>query len=63
MTTIEFRDGEKDVPDHVAVMMKGLETHTMTYEQALRASEQKMVKDRLNYEMNSLVADHFREMR
>jgi hypothetical protein len=63
MTTIEFRDGEKDVPDHVAVMMKGLETHTMTYEQAVRASEQKMVKDRLNYEMNSLVADHFREMR
>lgn len=63
MTKVEFRDGERDVPDHLAVMMRGIETHTMTYEQAVKASETKMLTDRLNLEMKSMVADHFKGMR
>jgi hypothetical protein len=63
MTKVEFRDGERDVPDHLAVMMRGLETHTMTFEQAVKASETKMLTDRLNLEMKSMVADHFKGMR
>lgn len=63
MTKVEFRDGERDVPDHLAVMMRGIETHTMTYEQAVKASETRMLTDRLNLEMKSMVADHFKGMR
>ncbi len=60
MPTIEFRDGERDVPDHVAMLLRGLETHTMTYEQAIRKSETKLVSDRLNAAQQSAVAQHFR---
>lgn len=63
MTTIEFRDGERDIPDHVAVMMRGIETHTMTYEEALRLSERKIVSDKLNLAQADLVAAHFKEFR
>lgn len=60
MKTIEFRDGEHDVPDHVAVMLAGMETWTMTYEQAIRASENKLLSDRLNEAQRSLVANHLK---
>ena len=63
MTTVEFRDGERDVPDHVAVMMQGLPTHTMTYEEALRLSEKRMVNDTLNQAQQRMVAEHFRGLR
>lgn len=63
MKTVEFRDGERDVPDHVAVMLQGIETHTKTYQQAIRASEQKLLTDRLNQAQASLVADHLQRRR
>jgi hypothetical protein len=63
MTTVEFRDGERDVPDHVEVMLRGLATHTMTYEEAIRISEKRMVTDRLNQEQARLMTEHFRGMR
>lgn len=63
MTKVEFRDGERDVPDHVAVLMKGLETHTMTYEQAIRASERKMAADHANQAMADMLTAHFKGFR
>lgn len=63
MANIEFRDGERLVPAHVAVLMKGLETHTMTYDQAIRIANQKLVKDRLGAAQRGLIQDHFKQMR
>lgn len=60
MTRIEFRDGEREVPDHIAVLMKGIETHTMTYEQAVHVSEHKLVKDHLNSTMQEMVTSHLK---
>jgi hypothetical protein len=61
--TVEFRDGDREVPDHVAALLKGLETHTMTYDQALRVSEKRLLSDRLNQMQGDLVAEHFKGMR
>lgn len=63
LVTVEFRDGEKLVPLHVATLMKGLETHTMTYIDAIRVANQIQVRNRLNQAQKNLVADHFRTFR
>lgn len=63
MVTVEFRDGEKLVPIHVAILMKGLDTHTMTYTDAIRVANQVQVKNRLSQAQRGLVADHFRSFR
>jgi len=60
LVNVEFRDGEKLVPHHVAVLMKGLDTHTMTYDQAIRAANQALMKNRLDQAQRDLVNTHFR---
>jgi len=60
MVNVEFRDGERAVPKHVSILMQGLETHTMTYDQAIRMANQNLVRQRLNQAQKSLIADHFR---
>jgi hypothetical protein len=63
LVNVEFRDGERLVPHHVGVLMKGLETHTMTYDQAIRAANQALMKNRLAAAQKSLINQHFRENR
>lgn len=60
---LEFRDGIHPVADHVAALLRHVETHTMTVEEAIRASETQMVKEHLNGVQRKLVAGHFREYR
>lgn len=60
---LEFRDGSHAVADHVAMLLRGIDTHTMTVEEAIRASETQMLKDHLNRAQAKLVAAHFRENR
>lgn len=60
---LEFRDGVQAVADHVAWMLRNVDTATMTKEQAIRASETQMVRDRLNAAQRKLVGEHFREHR
>lgn len=63
MITLEFRDGEYDVPEHVAILLKGIDTFTYTYEQAIRLSEQRLLKDKLNEAQRALVDDWFKRRR
>jgi hypothetical protein len=63
VVAVEFRDGEKYVPAHVAMLMKGIETHTMTYDQAIRLANQTLMKNRLQAAQASLVNAHFRVRR
>jgi hypothetical protein len=58
---VEFRDGLAAVPDHVYLLMRGIDTHTMTKEEAIRASETQMVKNHLNSVQRKMVAKHFRD--
>jgi hypothetical protein len=60
LVTVEFRDGQRDIPRHLAVLMAGIETHTMTYEQAVRYANQAVVKNRLNAAQRNMVNSHFR---
>jgi len=45
---IEFRDGLREVPDHLALLMRGLPTYDMTYEEARAKANWKMVADIAN---------------
>lgn len=60
MVNVEFRDGEKLVPHHVAVLMKGMDTHTLTYTQAIQAANQALVKNRLQAAQREMINTHFR---
>lgn len=60
---IEFRDGPRMVPDYLAVMMAGIKTHTMTYEQAIEAANKKAESDLLNAKQDQVIAAHFKELR
>jgi hypothetical protein len=63
MAEVEFRDGPRNVPDHVRDMMSGLDTHKFTYEEAVRLAEKKIVRDRLNQIQSDITMRHFREHR
>lgn len=60
MTTMEFRDGERDVPDHVAVLMKGLRTFEMTYEQARQAAHNNQMKQALDVAQRDIIRQHMK---
>lgn len=60
-TILEFRDGEHPVPDHVAMLMRGIDTTTMTKEEAIKASETQMLKNHLERAQRKVIAGHFRE--
>jgi hypothetical protein len=60
---IEFRDGKRMVADYLAVMMQGIKTHTMTYDEAIAAANQKAEADLLNAKQDAVLAAHFRELR
>ena len=59
---VEFRDGERWVPGHVAYLLRHakIESHTLTYDQAVKAANQAMVVRRANDAQQALVKSHFR---
>ena len=61
MVNVEFRDGERLVPHHVAILLKGFETHRMTYDEAIRVANQALVKNRLMQAQRDLISSHFRQ--
>lgn len=58
MRQVEFRDGYKLVPDHVADKLAEFETYKMTYEQALDKMNSSFVEDRLRKAQNDVVREH-----
>jgi hypothetical protein len=57
---VEFRDGKRDIPDHLADMMIELPTHTLTYEQAVEKANWKLANDHINRAYDGIVQAHFR---
>lgn len=62
-TDIEFRDGHRTVPDYIAVLLTGIETHRLTYEEAILAGNRKAEADYLNAQQGRVLEAHFREYR
>lgn len=60
---IEFRDGERLVPHYLVAVMAGIETHRMTYEEALAIANQRMEADFINRAGENFIRAHFRENR
>lgn len=58
MREVEFRDGPKLVPDHVADLMARYKTYTMSYEEAKAKVNNGLLQDRLNGAADKLVRDH-----
>lgn len=61
MADIEFRDGTKFVPDHLAEMMRGLPTHTMTLEEATNAANNSLVTTAFGQARQRMVTQHFKD--
>ena len=57
---VEFRDGTRLVPDYLANLMANIDTHTMTFQEALDAANRKMQTDYLNEVGADVIAAHFR---
>lgn len=60
---IEFRDGPREVLDHLAVHMKNMETFRMTYPEAVDAVNKKLQSDFISAAGDRVVTDHFARMR
>lgn len=61
MAELEFRDGKREVPDHLLPLLKRIETFKMTYEDALAAADRLRMSDFLNGEQAKVVSTHFRD--
>lgn len=48
MAEVEFRTGIREVPDHLAKLMGGLETWNMTFEEAVQKANWKLANDFAN---------------
>ena len=60
---IEFRDGKRDVPDYIAALLSGIETHGLTYDEAIAEANKKTEADFINAQQERVLAAHFRELR
>jgi hypothetical protein len=60
---LEFRDGKRLVPEYLASIMAGLETHRMTFEEAVGVANKRLEADFLNAKQDDVLAAHFREHR
>lgn len=58
MQSIEFRDGFKAVPDHIAKKLSQFETYQMTYEEALNRMNNSFLTDMLKDVQSRAVREH-----
>lgn len=58
---LEFRDGPRFVPEYLARMLSGIETHRFTYEQAVQMANDRNVGDVLFKKQQSMIDQHFKD--
>lgn len=57
---MDFRDGKRPVPDYLSSVLAGIDTHRMTYEEALAFAHRKIESDYANDMQSGIVTAHFR---
>jgi len=62
MAIVEFRTGEQDIPEHLAEMMRGIETFKLTVEEAIDAANKKMLSDHIRRQYDAVISDHFKRL-
>lgn len=60
---VEFRTGRRIVPPHLIPFFMRLETHRMSYEEAVVAANRLMESDFVNAQGDSVIAAHFKGFR
>ena len=60
---IEFRDGKRVVPAYIALILKGIKTYRLTYDEAIAAANKKIEADFINAQQDKILAAHFKEPR
>lgn len=58
MVDVEFRDGFRLVPAHIADLLHAHKTWTMTYDEAIRKANTAMAADYANDAMRKIVSRH-----
>lgn len=61
--TLPFKDGVRDVPEHLAVLLKQhqIATHEMTYDQAIERMNWKNADKAMNDQFNKIRDHHLRQ--
>jgi hypothetical protein len=59
MAEVEFRNGIQEIPDYLADLMTGMDTYTMTVDEAIAEVNKKLERDQLSKVHNELVKNHF----
>jgi len=57
---VEFRDGKRLIPAHLADMMVDLKTHTMTFDEAVEKANWKLAQDHVSIAYDRVILNHFR---
>lgn len=57
---LQFRDGKKWVPAHLAAMMGAMETYKMTYAEAKREANNEATRNYTLDALDKVVQSHFR---
>lgn len=60
-TEIEFRDGKRLVPDHLAVLMAMFDTTEYTYEEAIKIANDALLSTQLQRIERDIIRKHFSE--
>jgi len=60
MSALRFRDGEREVPEHIELRLAGIDVRRMTYDEAMDAANKREFADYVNGAQRSMVRDHFR---
>jgi hypothetical protein len=63
MKELEFRDGTRLVPLHLASLMTGMETYRFTYREAIDLANQNHLKQWLNGQQQQILRRHQQENR
>ena len=58
-----FRDGKREVPDHLAEIMAGIETFRFTFPEAIDEANRRQMGDYLQKAQNQAMRDHFEKWR
>jgi hypothetical protein len=61
MPRLTFRDGDRDVADHVAILMRDLDTYKLTYDQAVSAMNNLMLRKAIDKHFADFQSEHMRQ--
>jgi len=61
MATVEFRDGPREIPDHLADMMRGIQTTRLTLDEATDAANKQLERNVIDRVADTVIRNHGRD--